>query len=197
MARGACMFGAETGSQQAVRWDHRDERCARRSRRARARADRAEWRWQDHGINLLTGVLRPTAGPSARRPHHQSRAHKRVQLARAHLPDQPAVRRADAAETIGLASPSAWSSAVSGAGRVESDRDRGPVEILQRRSRRRDGRTYRQPALTVGQRLLEIALAIMSAAGAPTRRAAAGVPEAQRRDILDAVAALPTTSPCR
>jgi branched-chain amino acid transport system ATP-binding protein len=148
-------------------------------------------------INLLTGVLRPTAG--AIRLDGQDitnlEAHKRVQLgiARTFQINQ-LFAELTPLETIGLAVSERmelgrqWWRTVGSKGIVIEE----SVEILQR-FHLADVMDERTVNLPYGkQRLLEIALAIACRPRVLLLdEPAAGVPEAQRRDILDAVAALP------
>ena len=148
-------------------------------------------------INLLTGVLRPTAGSillegsdiTALEPH------KRVQLgiARTFQINQ-LFAELTPLETIGLAVSERmelgrqWWRTVGSKGIVIEE----SVDILQRfhLADVMDERTLNLPYGK--QRLLEIALAIACRPRVLLLdEPAAGVPEAQRRDILDAVAALP------
>ena len=148
-------------------------------------------------INLLTGVLRPTAGRIALegRDITDLEAHKRVQLGIART-FQINQLFADLTplETIGLAVSERmelggqWWRLVGSKGIVIDE----SVEILDRFNLA-DVMDERTGNLPYGkQRLLEIALAI---ACKPRLllldEPAAGVPEAERHGILDAVAALP------
>ena len=148
-------------------------------------------------INLLTGVLRPTAGTLFRegRDITNLEPHKRVRLGIARtfqinqlFPDLTPL------ETIGLAVSERmelgrqWWRNVGSKGIVIEE----SVEILQR-FHLADVMDERTANLPYGkQRLLEIALAIACRPRVLLLdEPAAGVPEAERRDILDAVAALP------
>jgi branched-chain amino acid transport system ATP-binding protein len=148
-------------------------------------------------INLLTGVLRPTAGAIALEGKDITNleAHKRVQLGIART-FQINQLFADLTpiETIGLAVSERmelgrqWWRIV-GSKSVVIDES---VDILQR-FQLADVMEERTGNLPYGkQRLLEIALAIACRPRVLLLdEPAAGVPEAERRDILDAVAALP------
>jgi branched-chain amino acid transport system ATP-binding protein len=148
-------------------------------------------------INLLTGVLRPTAGSITLegRDITNLKAHKRVQLGIART-FQINQLFADLTplETIGLAVSERmelgrqwWRLVGSKSVVVEES-----VEILDR-FRLADVMDERTGTLPYGkQRLLEIALAIACRPHVLLLdEPAAGVPEAERHDILDAVAALP------
>ena len=148
-------------------------------------------------INLLTGVLRPTAGTIMLEGQDITNleAHKRVQLgvARTFQINQ-LFAELTPLETIGLAVSERmelgrqWWRTVGSKGIVIEE----SVEILQRfhLADVMDERTINLPYGK--QRLLEIALAIACRPRVLLLdEPAAGVPEAQRRDILDAVAALP------
>ena len=148
-------------------------------------------------INLLTGVLRPTAGTIwlDGQDITNLEAHKRVQLgiARTFQINQ-LFAELTPLETIGLAVSERmelgrqwWRTVGSKAIVIEES-----VEILQR-FHLADVMDERTVNLPYGkQRLLEIALAIACRPRVLLLdEPAAGVPEAQRRDILDAVAALP------
>jgi branched-chain amino acid transport system ATP-binding protein len=148
-------------------------------------------------INLLTGVLRPTAGTIALEGQDITNleAHKRVQLgiARTFQINQ-LFAELTPLETIGLAVSERmelgrqWWRTVGSKGIVIEE----SVDILQRfhLADVMDERTINLPYGK--QRLLEIALAIACRPRVLLLdEPAAGVPEAQRRDILDAVAALP------
>jgi branched-chain amino acid transport system ATP-binding protein len=148
-------------------------------------------------INLLTGVLRPTAGTIALEGQDITNleAHKRVQLgiARTFQINQ-LFAELTPLETIGLAVSERmelgrqWWRTVGSKGIVIEE----SVDILQRfhLADVMDERTLNLPYGK--QRLLEIALAIACRPRVLLLdEPAAGVPEAQRRDILDAVAALP------
>jgi ABC-type branched-subunit amino acid transport system ATPase component len=148
-------------------------------------------------INLLTGVLRPTAGRIMLEGHDitELEAHKRVQLGIART-FQINQLFADLTplETIGLAVSERmelgrqWWRLVGSKGIVIEE----SVDILQR-FELADVMNERTGTLPYGkQRLLEIALAIACRPRVLLLdEPAAGVPEAERRDILDAVAALP------
>jgi branched-chain amino acid transport system ATP-binding protein len=148
-------------------------------------------------INLLTGVLRPTAGRIMLEGHDITalEAHKRVQLGIART-FQINQLFADLTplETIGLAVSERmelgrqWWRLVGSKGIVIEE----SVDIL-RRFQLADVMNARTGTLPYGkQRLLEIALAIACRPRVLLLdEPAAGVPEAERRDILDAVAALP------
>jgi len=148
-------------------------------------------------INLLTGVLRPTAGSMALegRDITHLEAHKRVQLGIART-FQINQLFADLTplETIGLAVSERmelgrqWWRIVGSKGIVIEE----SVDILQR-FQLADVMNERTGHLPYGkQRLLEIALAIACRPRVLLLdEPAAGVPEAERRDILEAVAALP------
>ena len=148
-------------------------------------------------INLLTGVLRPTAGTIMLEGQDITNLepHKRVQLGIART-FQINQLFADLTplETIGLAVSERmelgrqWWRTVGSKGIVIEE----SVEILQR-FHLADVMDERTVNLPYGkQRLLEIALAIACRPRVLLLdEPAAGVPEAQRRDILDAVAALP------
>jgi len=149
-------------------------------------------------INLLTGVLRPTAGTI----HLEGRditgmeAHKRVQLGIART-FQINQLFADLTplETIGLAVSERmelgrqWWRVVGSKGIVIEE----SVELLDR-FHLADVMDTRTADLPYGkQRLLEIALAIACRPRVLLLdEPAAGVPEAERHDILSAVAALPS-----
>jgi branched-chain amino acid transport system ATP-binding protein len=148
-------------------------------------------------INLLTGVLRPTAGSIALEGKDITNleAHKRVQLGIART-FQINQLFADLTpiETIGLAVSERmelgrqwWRIVGSKSVVIEES-----VDILQR-FQLADVMDERTGNLPYGkQRLLEIALAIACRPRVLLLdEPAAGVPEAERRDILDAVAALP------
>jgi branched-chain amino acid transport system ATP-binding protein len=148
-------------------------------------------------INLLTGVLRPTAGAIALdgRDITNLEPHKRVHLGIART-FQINQLFADLTplETIGLAVSERmelgrqwWRIVGSKSVVIEES-----VEIL-RRFQLADVMGERTGNLPYGkQRLLEIALAIACRPNVLLLdEPAAGVPEAERRDILDAVAALP------
>jgi branched-chain amino acid transport system ATP-binding protein len=148
-------------------------------------------------INLLTGVLRPTAGTIMLEGQDITNleAHKRVQLGIART-FQINQLFADLTplETIGLAVSERmelgrqWWRTVGSKGIVIEE----SVEILQRfhLADVMDERTINLPYGK--QRLLEIGLAIACRPRVLLLdEPAAGVPEAERRDILDAVAALP------
>ena len=148
-------------------------------------------------INLLTGVLRPTAGTIALEGQDITNleAHKRVQLgiARTFQINQ-LFGDLTPLETIGLAVSERmelgrqWWRTVGSKGIVIEE----SVDILQRfhLADVMDERTINLPYGK--QRLLEIALAIACRPRVLLLdEPAAGVPEAERRDILDAVAALP------
>jgi branched-chain amino acid transport system ATP-binding protein len=148
-------------------------------------------------INLLTGVLRPTAGTIALDGQDITHLepHKRVQLGIART-FQINQLFADLTplETIGLAVSERlelgrqWWRIVGSKGVVIEE----SVEILDR-FHLADVMDERTANLPYGkQRLLEIALAIACRPRVLLLdEPAAGVPEAQRHDILDAVAALP------
>jgi branched-chain amino acid transport system ATP-binding protein len=148
-------------------------------------------------INLLTGVLRPTSGRIMLEGHDITslEAHKRVQLGIART-FQINQLFADLTplETIGLAVSERmelgrqWWRLVGSKGIVIEE----SVDILQR-FELADVMDERTGTLPYGkQRLLEIALAIACRPRVLLLdEPAAGVPEAERRDILDAVAALP------
>jgi branched-chain amino acid transport system ATP-binding protein len=148
-------------------------------------------------INLLTGVLRPTAGTIALDGQDITslEPHKRVQLGIART-FQINQLFADLTplETIGLAVSERlelgrqWWRIVGSKGVVVEE----SVEILDR-FHLADVMDERTANLPYGkQRLLEIALAIACRPRVLLLdEPAAGVPEAQRHDILDAVAALP------
>lgn len=148
-------------------------------------------------INLLTGVLRPTSGSIflEGRDITSLEAHKRVQLGIARtfqinqlFPDLTPL------ETIGLAVSERmelgrqWWRLVGSKGVVIEE----SVDILNR-FHLGDVMNDRTGTLPYGkQRLLEIALAIACKPSVLLLdEPAAGVPEAQRHDILNAVAALP------
>src|SRR5690242_2028802 len=148
-------------------------------------------------INLLTGVLRPTAGSIALdgKDITSLEPHKRVQLGIART-FQINQLFADLTplETIGLAVSERmelgrqwWRIVGSKSVVVEES-----VDILHR-FQLSDVMDERTGNLPYGkQRLLEIALAIACRPNVLLLdEPAAGVPEAERRDILDAVAALP------
>ena len=148
-------------------------------------------------INLLTGVLRPTAGAIALegRDITHLEPHRRVQLGIART-FQINQLFADLTplETIGLAVSERmelggqwWRIVGSKSVVIEES-----VDIL-RRFQLADVMDERTGNLPYGkQRLLEIALAIACRPNVLLLdEPAAGVPEAERRDILDAVAALP------
>jgi branched-chain amino acid transport system ATP-binding protein len=148
-------------------------------------------------INLLTGVLRPTAGTIMLEGQDITNLepHKRVQLgiARTFQINQ-LFAELTPLETIGLAVSERmelgrqWWRTVGSKGIVIEE----SVEILQRfhLADVMDEQTINLPYGK--QRLLEIALAIACRPRVLLLdEPAAGVPEAQRRDILDAVAALP------
>ena len=148
-------------------------------------------------INLLTGLLRPTAGTIALegRDITNLEAHKRVQLGIART-FQINQLFADLTplETIGLAVSERmelggqwWRIVGSKSVVIEES-----VDILER-FQLADVMDERTGNLPYGkQRLLEIALAIACRPRVLLLdEPAAGVPEAERRDILDAVAALP------
>src|SRR5437762_166891 len=158
-------------------------------------------------INLLTGVLRPTAGAIALegRDITDLEAHKRVQLGIARTyqinqlfadltPLNQLFADLTPLETIGLAVSERmelgrqWWRIVGSKGIVIEE----SVDILQR-FQLADVMNERTGHLPYGkQRLLEIALAIACRPRVLLLdEPAAGVPEAERRDILDAVAALP------
>ncbi len=148
-------------------------------------------------INLLTGVLRPTAGTITLDGQDITHleAHKRVQLgvARTFQINQ-LFAELTPLETIGLAVSERmelgrqWWRPVGSKGIVIEEL----VEIL-RSFHLADVMDERTINLPYGkQRLLEIALAIACRPRVLLLdEPAAGVPEAERRDILDAVAALP------
>ena len=148
-------------------------------------------------INLLTGVLRPTAGRIMLEGHDITslEAHKRGQLGIART-FQINQLFADLTplETIGLAVSERmelgrqWWRLVGSKGIVIEE----SVDILHR-FQLADVMDERTGTLPYGkQRLLEIALAIACRPRVLLLdEPAAGVPEAERRDILDAVAALP------
>jgi branched-chain amino acid transport system ATP-binding protein len=148
-------------------------------------------------INLLTGVLRPTAGRIMLEGQDITslEPHKRVQLGIART-FQINQLFADLTplETIGLAVSERmelgrqWWRLVGSKGIVIEE----SVDILQR-FQLADVMNERTGTLPYGkQRLLEIALAIACRPRVLLLdEPAAGVPEAERRDILDAVAALP------
>ena len=148
-------------------------------------------------INLLTGVLRPTAGRIMLEGQDITdlEAHKRVQLgiARTFQINQ-LFNDLTPLETIGLAVSERmelgrqWWRLVGSKGIVIEE----SVEILNR-FHLADVMDERTGDLPYGkQRLLEIALAIACRPRVLLLdEPAAGVPEAERRDILDAVAALP------
>jgi branched-chain amino acid transport system ATP-binding protein len=148
-------------------------------------------------INLLTGVLRPTAGTITLDGQDITHLepHKRVQLGIART-FQINQLFADLTplETIGLAVSERlelgrqWWRIVGSKGVVIEE----SVEILDR-FHLADVMDERTANLPYGkQRLLEIALAIACRPRVLLLdEPAAGVPEAQRHDILDAVAALP------
>ena len=148
-------------------------------------------------INLLTGVLRPTAGTISLDGQDITHLepHKRVQLGIART-FQINQLFADLTplETIGLAVSERlelgrqWWRIVGSKGVVIEE----SVEILDR-FHLADVMDERTANLPYGkQRLLEIALAIACRPRVLLLdEPAAGVPEAQRHDILDAVAALP------
>ncbi len=101
-------------------------------------------------INMLTGVLRPTAGSillEGRDITDLEAAQARGARHRAHVPDQPAVRRSDAARddrARGLRTHGARPPVVA-ARRLEDHRDRGIGRHPQSlQSHRRDGRAHRQ-----------------------------------------------------
>ena len=148
-------------------------------------------------INLLTGVLRPTAGAIALEGQDITNleAHKRVQLgiARTFQINQ-LFAELTPLETIGLAVSERmelgrqWWRTVGSKGIVIEE----SVDILQRfhLADVMDERTINLPYGK--QRLLEIALAIACRPRVLLLdEPAAGVPEAERRDILEAVEALP------
>src|SRR3954465_9148306 len=149
-------------------------------------------------INLLTGVLRPTAGRILLegRDITDLDAYKRVGLGLART-FQINQLFADLTplETIGLAVSERmelgrqWWRIVGSKGIVIEE----TVDILNR-FHLADVMNERTATLPYGkQRLLEIALAIACRPSVLLLdEPAAGVPEAQRRDILDAVAALPS-----
>ena len=148
-------------------------------------------------INLLTGVLRPTAGTIwlDGQDITNLEAHKRVQLgiARTFQINQ-LFAELTPLETIGLAVSERmelgrqWWRTVGSKGIVIEE----SVDILQR-FELADVMDERTGTLPYGkQRLLEIAVAIATKPRVLLLdEPAAGVPEAERRDILDAVAALP------
>ena len=148
-------------------------------------------------INLLTGVLRPTAGRILLDGSDITDldAYKRVRLGIART-FQINQLFADLTplETIGLAVSERmelgrqWWRLVGSKGIVIEE----AVDILNR-FQLADVMTERTATLPYGkQRLLEIALAIACRPSVLLLdEPAAGVPEAERRDILDAVAALP------
>jgi ABC-type branched-subunit amino acid transport system ATPase component len=149
-------------------------------------------------INLLTGVLRPTAGSIKLdgRDITNLESYKRVRLGIART-FQINQLFADLTplETIGLAVSERmelgrqWWRIVGSKGIVIEE----TVDILNR-FHLGDVMNERTATLPYGkQRLLEIALAIACKPSVLLLdEPAAGVPEAQRRDILDAVAALPS-----
>jgi len=149
-------------------------------------------------INLLTGVLRPTAGRIILEAQDITdlEAHKRVQLGVART-FQINQLFADLTplETIGLAISERmelgrqWWRLVGSKGMVIEE----SVDILQRFNLA-DVMDERTATLPYGkQRLLEIALAIACRPRVLLLdEPAAGVPEAERHGILDAVAALPS-----
>jgi branched-chain amino acid transport system ATP-binding protein len=148
-------------------------------------------------INLLTGVLRPTAGTILLEGADITglESHKRVRLGIART-FQINQLFADLTplETIGLAVSERmelgrqWWRIVGSKGIVIEE----SVDIL-RRFQLADVMNERTATLPYGkQRLLEIALAIACRPHVLLLdEPAAGVPEAERHDILDAVAALP------
>ena len=148
-------------------------------------------------INLLTGVLRPTAGRIilAGNDITTLRPHQRVRLGMARtFQINQLFAELTPLETIGLAVSERmelgrqWWRTVGSKGIVIEE----SVDILQRfhLADVMDERTLNLPYGK--QRLLEIALAIACRPRVLLLdEPAAGVPEAQRRDILDAVAALP------
>ena len=149
-------------------------------------------------INLLTGVLRPTAGRIRleNRDITDLEAHKRVQLgiARTFQINQ-LFGDLTPLETIGLAVSERmelgrqWWRLVGSKGVVIDE----SVDILQRFNL---AEVMDEPTATLPygkQRLLEIALAIACRPRVLLLdEPAAGVPEAERHGILDAVAALPS-----
>jgi len=149
-------------------------------------------------INLLTGVLRPTAGTIwlDGQDITNLEAHKRVQLgiARTFQINQ-LFAELTPLETIGLAVSERmelgrqWWRLVGSKGIVIDE----SVDILQRFNL---ADVMDEPTATLpygGQRLLEIALAIACRPRVLLLdEPAAGVPEAERHGILDAVAALPS-----
>jgi ABC-type branched-subunit amino acid transport system ATPase component len=149
-------------------------------------------------INLLTGVLRPTAGritlDGKDITNLESDKRVRLGIARTFQINQ-LFADLTPLETIGLAVSERmelgrqWWRIVGSKGIVIEE----PVDILNR-FHLADVMNERTATLPYGkQRLLEIALAIACRPNVLLLdEPAAGVPEAQRRDILDAVAALPS-----
>ena len=149
-------------------------------------------------VNLLTGVLPPSAGRIAagRRGHHAAApAAARAPRPGAHLPDQPAVRRPDAAGDAGARRRRAagrrarrWWRPLGGDARGRARSTQWPT-----RFGLADVLDERTDTLPYGkQRLLEIAVALACAPRVLLLdEPAAGVPAAERQDILDAIAALP------
>jgi branched-chain amino acid transport system ATP-binding protein len=148
-------------------------------------------------INLLTGVLRPTAGRITLEgkdiTHLEADKRVRLGIARTFQINQ-LFADLTPLETIGLAVSERmelgrqWWRVVGSKGIVVEE----TVDILNR-FQLADVMNERTATLPYGkQRLLEIALAIACRPNVLLLdEPAAGVPEAQRRDILDAVAALP------
>src|SRR3954464_12494734 len=148
-------------------------------------------------INLLTGVLRPTEGRITLEgrdiTHLDSDKRVRLGIARTFQINQ-LFADLTPLETIGLAVSERmelgrqWWRIVGSKGIVIEE----TVDILER-FHLADVMNERTATLPYGkQRLLEIALAIACRPNVLLLdEPAAGVPEAQRRDILDAVAALP------
>ena len=150
-------------------------------------------------INLLTGVLEPTAGhdPARRRRHHPPRrAPAGAARPRAHVPDQPAVRRADAAAVARArgrrVQRGTSARLVAAARRRRRGRGRACEALLRAvPPRRRDG-PARSRALAYGKRrLLEIAMALACRPRVLLLdEPVAGVPEGERQEIFDTVDAL-------
>ena len=168
-----------------------------RARRA-PRADRPERRRQDDADQPAHRRARADLGddpPRRRRHHHARAAPARATRRRAHVPDQPAVPRADAAVVArarGLGAPGrrarSWWRRLGRDAAVAAE-----CETLLERFRLADVMDQPVHALAYGKRrLLEIAMALACAPRVLLLdEPVAGVPEGERQEIFETIGALP------
>ena len=148
-------------------------------------------------VNLLTGVLAPSAGRVLLGGEDITRLRPEATGAPrpgAHLPDQPALRRPDAARDAGARRQRAARSRrpVVASGRRQDSVAREVDQVAARFGlRRRARRPHRHLALRQAAAARDRRGLRLRAAGAAARRAGGRRAGAERRDILDAIAALP------